>query len=49
MLLLQMSPKMVNEAFKPSEGILQLFNIKLFHTKTFPIQLGEWADVLSRL
>lgn len=49
MLLLQTSPKMVDEAFKFSEGILPLFNMNSFHTKILPIQLGEWADVLAGL
>lgn len=40
---------MVNEAFKLSEGILLLFNLNLFHIKTLPTQLAEWADVLPRL
>lgn len=40
---------MVDEDFKLSEGILPLFNMNLFHTKTLSIQLREWADVLPRL
>lgn len=48
-LMLHMFPKMVNDAFKLCDGILPVFNMNFFHTKTLPIQLGEWADVLPRL
>lgn len=47
--LLQMSQKMVIDAFKLPYGILPVFNMNFFHTKTLSIQLGEWADVLPRL